>query len=84
MIPAMPMPRTPSLRKIYIPSSNAKVEDAPSLVVPPTDDHPAIKPVVVSIDHREQFTIKQKFATSNICLSGFERSKEARIFNRYW
>jgi len=34
-----------------------KVYDSPSLVVPPD--------VVVSIDHREQFTTKQKFATQN-------------------
>jgi len=48
-----------------ITSNDAKVEGAYSLVVPPADDHPAIRPVVVSIDHREKFTTKQKFATRN-------------------
>jgi len=41
--------------KVDIPFDNAKVEDAHSVVVSPD--------VVVSIDYREYFTTKQKFAT---------------------
>jgi len=42
---------------VDIPYDDVKVYDSPSLVVPPD--------VVVSIDHQEQFTTKQKFATRN-------------------
>jgi len=37
--------------KVDIPSGDAKVDDAPHLVVPPTDTHPVDGPVVFSIDH---------------------------------
>lgn len=52
------------LPKVYIPFGDAKVEDAPLVVVPPY--------IIVSIDHREYFTTKQKFATQKIC---FERKQ---------
>lgn len=37
--------------QVDIPFSDAKVEDAPMLVVPLADAHPSVGPVVVSNDH---------------------------------
>ncbi|AES98802.1 hypothetical protein MTR_5g073000 [Medicago truncatula] len=53
--------------KVDIPSGNAKAENAPSIVVP--------QDVVVSIDHQENFTIKQSFLCITIFSSGFERKR---------
>ncbi|AES98797.2 hypothetical protein MTR_5g072950 [Medicago truncatula] len=59
--------------KVDIPSGNVKAENAPSIVVP--------QDVVVSINHQENFTIKQKFAIHNDFLKWLR--EEARFFNRY-
>jgi len=39
--------------------------DAPPIVVPRTDARSIIAPVVISINHRKQFTTKRKFPTRN-------------------
>lgn len=57
---------------VDIPSEDAKVKGAPPPGVPPADTHPIVGPIVVSIDHQENFTTKVKFATHNDLLSGFE------------
>ena len=56
---------------VDIPFDDAKVEGALPLVVPPTDAHPIVEPILVYIDHQEKFTTKVKFATHSDLLSGF-------------
>jgi len=53
----------PSL--VDIPSYDVKMDDVPPLVVHAANVALVVEPVVVSIDHQEQFTTKRKFASQN-------------------
>ena len=50
---------------VDIPFGDAKVEDSPPLVVPPANAPQVVSPLLVHIDHQEQFTTKRKFLTLN-------------------
>jgi len=50
---------------VDIPSGDVKVEGTPPLVVTPTNAHPTVELVVVSIDHQEHFTTKIMFSTQD-------------------
>lgn len=56
---------------VDIPYEDAKVKGAPPLGEPLADTHPIVGPIVVFIDHQENFTTKVKFAAHNDLLSGF-------------
>jgi len=63
---------------VDIPYGDAKMDDVPPLVVPALDAALVGEPVVVSIDQREQFTTKRKFASSNELL-GWVREEARKV-----
>jgi hypothetical protein len=63
---------------VDIPSGDIKVEVALPFVATPTDARPTVEPIVVSIDHHEDFTTKRMFSTRNNLL-GLVREEVMKV-----